>query len=242
MPISHVYKSRQSTMNTHHTIHANLTAIMNRCEAHCRALARPLPILVVVSKTQPPEAIEAVLALGFRHFGENRVQEALRKWPALRQRYPDIVLHLIGNLQTNKAKEALELFDVIHTVDRPSLLEKIVRLRATCPTRTKEFFVEVNLGDEAQKAGVSLEQADIFIAAATHALPINGLMAIPPKDKPPVPAFQTLAALAQHHNLHGLSMGMSNDWEDALVCGATHLRLGTAIFGNSDKRHEERKI
>lgn len=228
-------------MTTHQNIKDNLSGIMTRCEARCHALSRPLPVVVVVSKTQPPEAIEEVLALGFRHFGENRVQEALGKWPALRQRYPDVVLHLIGNLQTNKAKEALGLFDVIHTVDRPSLLEKIVRLREADPTntstRTKEFFVEVNLGDEAQKAGVALPQADAFITAAQQALPLSGLMAIPPRDQPPAPAFRALADLARRHHLHGLSMGMSGDWEEALACGATHLRLGTAVFGQVDRVH-----
>ncbi len=187
--------------------------------------------LIAVSKVQPPERVEAVLKAGHRLFGENYVQEAQGKWPAWRARFPEVELHMIGPLQTNKAKVAVELFDAIHTVDRPSLAEKLARLaqaRGVCP----DLFVQVNTGAEPQKAGVLPADADGFVAACrAMGLPLAGLMCIPPEGEDSTPHFAALRDMAARNGLSGLSMGMSGDFEAAIAHGATHVRVGSAIFG-----------
>jgi PLP dependent protein len=188
--------------------------------------------LVAVSKTFPAEAIEPVLAAGQRVFGENYVQEAKAKWPALRERYPGVDLHMIGPLQSNKSKEAVALFDAIHTLDRPSLAEALAKEIARQGRRPK-LLVQVNTGEERQKGGVPPMEADAFIAACRerHGLAIEGLMCIPPADDPPSPHFALLNTIAKRNGLAWLSMGMSADFEAAIQLGATHVRVGSAIFG-----------
>jgi hypothetical protein len=188
--------------------------------------------LVAVSKTFAAEAIAPVIAAGQRVFGENRVQEAKAKWPDLLARHGDLALHLIGSLQSNKAKEAVALFDAIHSVDRPSLcaaLAKEIEKQARAPV----LLVEINTGAEAQKAGVLPEAADAFLrdCRATYGLSVSGLMCIPPADEPPAPHFALTAKIAARNGLELLSMGMSADYEIAIRFGATHVRVGSAIFG-----------
>jgi pyridoxal phosphate enzyme (YggS family) len=192
--------------------------------------------LVAVSKTFPADAIEPVLAAGQRVFGENYVQEAKAKWPALRERYPDVELHMIGPLQSNKAKEAVELFDAIHTLDRPSLAEALAKEIAK-QGRTPRLFVQVNTGEEPQKGGVIPTEVDAFLEAcrAKYGLTIEGLMCIPPAEDPPSPHFALLNTIAQRHGLKALSMGMSADFDAAIQLGATHVRVGSAIFGSRTK-------
>jgi pyridoxal phosphate enzyme (YggS family) len=188
--------------------------------------------LVAVSKTFPAEAIEPVIRAGHRVFGENRVQESAQKWPALKKSYPDLVLHLIGPLQSNKVKEALALFDVIETVDRPSLVEALAREWPRL-TRKPALFVQVNIGDEGQKAGVSVQDLpDLLALMKNHDLPVEGLMCIPPAEDPPSPYFALLHRLAQENGIKQLSMGMSADFAEAIQLGATHVRVGSAIFGH----------
>jgi hypothetical protein len=189
--------------------------------------------LVAVSKTFAASDIEPVLAAGQRIFGENRVQEAQGKWLALKQRWPDVELHLIGPLQSNKAREAVALFDVIHTVDRSSIATALAREIAR-QGRTPRLLIQVNTGEEAQKAGVAPLEADAFIARCRgeYGLAIEGLMCIPPLDQAPGPHFALLAKIARRNGLSVLSMGMSADFETAIELGATHVRLGTAIFGH----------
>jgi pyridoxal phosphate enzyme (YggS family) len=188
--------------------------------------------LVAVSKTFGPETIEPVLAAGQRVFGENRVQEAKGKWPALRERYRDIELHLIGPLQSNKAKEAVALFDVIHTVDRESLCAALAK-EIERQGRRPRLLVEVNTGAEAQKAGVLPQDTDAFLRSCreTYGLTIDGLMCIPPFEEAPAPHFALLAKIAKRNELPLLSMGMSADFPVAVQMGATHVRVGSAIFG-----------
>lgn len=187
--------------------------------------------LIAVSKVQPLERVVAVLQAGHRLFGENYVQEAQAKWPDLRSRFPGTSVHMIGPLQTNKAKVAVDLFDAIHSVDRPSLAEKLARLaqdRGSCP----QLFVQVNTGQEPQKAGVLPADLDAFITRARAMdLALHGLMCIPPEGEDATPHFAALAAMAARHGLTGLSMGMSSDFEAAIANGATHVRVGSAIFG-----------
>lgn len=187
--------------------------------------------LIAVSKVQPLDRVEAVLDQGHRVFGENRVQEAQGKWPDFRARYDGIELHLIGPLQTNKARAAMELFDVIHTVDRLKLARTLARLAeetGACP----DIFVQVNTGDESQKAGCALDDVDALITECRALnLPLKGLMCIPPVDEAPSLHFALLAKIAARHDLDGLSMGMSGDFEEAIAQGATHVRVGSAIFG-----------
>jgi pyridoxal phosphate enzyme (YggS family) len=192
--------------------------------------------LVAVSKTFPVEAIEPVLAAGQRVFGENYVQEAKAKWPALRERFSDVELHMIGPLQSNKAKEAVELFDVIHTLDRPSLAEALAKEIARQGRRPR-LLVQVNTGEEPQKGGVIPAEADAFIEACRtkHGLELEGLMCIPPADDPPSPHFALLNTIAKRHGLRVLSMGMSADFDAAIQLGATHVRVGSAIFGSRPK-------
>ncbi|QFU14980.1 YggS family pyridoxal phosphate-dependent enzyme [Microvirga thermotolerans] len=188
--------------------------------------------LVAVSKTFPAEAVEPVLAAGQRVFGENYVQEAKAKWPALRERYPGVELHLIGPLQSNKAKEAVQLFDAIHTLDRPSLAEALAKEIAR-QGRAPRLLVQVNTGEEPQKGGVMPAEADAFIEACRTrwGLIVEGLMCIPPADEPPSPHFALLRRIAARHGLATLSMGMSADYDAAIQMGATHVRVGSAIFG-----------
>jgi PLP dependent protein len=192
--------------------------------------------LVAVSKTFPAEDIEQVLAAGHRVFGENYVQEAKAKWPALRERYPDAELHLIGPLQSNKAREALQLFDVIHTLDRPSLAEALAKEIARSGKATR-LLVQVNTGEEPQKGGVMPTDADAFIDACRtrYGLAIEGLMCIPPMEDPPSPHFALLNTIARRNGLRMLSMGMSADFDAAIQLGATHVRVGSAIFGTRPK-------
>ena len=185
--------------------------------------------LIAISKTQGPEAIEVLIAEGQRDFGENRVQEAEAKWPALRARHPDVRLHLIGQLQSNKADQAVALFDVIHSVDRPSLVASLTRAMDKAGRRP-DCFLQVNIGDERQKGGCAVADLPELIEAA-RALPVVGLMCIPPADVESAPYFALLARLARRHGLTGLSMGMSADYETAVMIGATHVRVGTALFG-----------
>ena len=195
--------------------------------------------LVAVSKTFGADAIAPVLAAGQRVFGENRVQEAMTKWPALKADYPATALHLVGPLQSNKAKEAVALFDAIHAVDRPSLCEALAREIAR-QGRTPTLFVEVNTGAEPQKAGVLPEETDAFLKACRerYGLSIAGLMCLPPAHEPPVPHFALTAKIARRNGLSLLSMGMSADFSLAIEFGATHVRLGTAIFGERATRGE----
>jgi pyridoxal phosphate enzyme (YggS family) len=188
--------------------------------------------LIAVSKTFPAEVIAEVLEAGERCFGENRVQEAAAKWPALRERYPDVELHLIGPLQSNKAREAVALFDAIHTVDRPKIAEALAA-EMERQGRAPRLFVQVNTGAEPQKAGVLPEEADAFIALCReeHGLTIAGLMCIPPADENPSPHFALLEKIAHRNALPELSMGMSGDFEAAVMFGATYVRVGSAIFG-----------
>lgn len=190
--------------------------------------------LIAVSKMQPDERVEAALAAGHRHFGENRVQEAAGKWPGFRDRFDGITLHLIGPLQTNKAREAMELADTIHSVDRPRLANTLARLAqelGRCP----DLFVQVNTGEEPQKAGILPADADGFIAECVRLdLPLRGLMCIPPVDEEPSLHFALLAKIAARNGLTGLSMGMSGDFERAIALGATHVRVGSAIFGGRE--------
>ena len=187
--------------------------------------------VIAASKTHPAEAIEPLLAAGHRAFGENRVAEAAAKWPALRERYPDAALHLIGQLQSNKADEAVALFDAIHSVDRPSLVDALARAGARAG-RQPACFVQVNIGDEPQKGGCAIADLPALLARARGAgLPVAGLMCLPPADLEPAPYFALLASLARDTGLAGLSMGMSADFETAVTLGATHVRIGSALFG-----------
>ncbi len=190
--------------------------------------------LIAVSKMQPAGRVGAVLRQGHRLFGENYVQEAQGKWPAWRAEFPAVSVHMIGPLQSNKAGRAVELFEAIHTLDRPSLARKLATLaqaRGTSP----DLFVQVNIGEEPQKAGILPGDLDMFLAdARAMDLPVLGLMCIPPAGEDPVPHFAMLAGMAQRNGLDGLSMGMSADFEAAIAAGATHVRVGSAIFGARD--------
>ncbi|MDB5707637.1 MAG: hypothetical protein JWN66_4753 [Sphingomonas bacterium] len=187
--------------------------------------------LIAISKTRSAGEIEPLLAAGQRVFGENRVQEAAAKWPALREAWPDTRLHLVGQLQSNKAEEAVASFDVIHSVDRSSLVAALARAMER-QGRRPDCFLQVNIGDEEQKGGCAIDDLPALLAQARAAhLPIAGLMAVPPADTEPAPYFALLATLARDHGLTGLSMGMSGDYETAVTLGATHVRVGTALFG-----------
>jgi pyridoxal phosphate enzyme (YggS family) len=186
-------------------------------------------MLVAVSKTREADDIQPLIDAGQRHFGENRVQEAAAKWPALRT--PDTVLHLVGQLQSNKAAEAVALFDMIHSVDRASLVDALAAAFARS-ARRPACFVQVNIGDEPQKGGVAIaDLAALLDRARDKGLPIAGLMCVPPAEVEPAPYFALLAKFARRHDVTGLSMGMSGDYESAVMLGATHVRIGTALFG-----------
>ena len=219
----------------HHADAAERLAAIRREIADAAQDARRDPAsvtLVAISKTFGIDAIEPVIAAGQRVFGENRVQEAKAKWPELQVRHPGIELHLVGPLQSNKAKEAVALFDVIHAVDRPSLCAALAR-ESDRQGRRPRLFVEVNTGAEPQKAGVLPEAVDAFLKSCreTYGLAIAGLMCIPPADEPPAPHFALTAKIAKRNGLSLLSMGMSADFPLAVKFGATHVRVGTAIFG-----------
>ncbi len=198
------------------------------------AVARRKPdevTLIAVSKTHPAEAIEPLLRQGQRAFGENRVQEAQGKWPALREANPAVQLHLIGQLQSNKADEAVALFDVIHSLDRPSLVKALARAMDKADKRVP-CFVQVNIGGEEQKGGCAIGELPQLLKLAREAgIPVAGLMCIPPLEIEPAPFFALLDKLARDHGLAGRSMGMSGDYETAIMLGATHVRVGTALFG-----------
>jgi pyridoxal phosphate enzyme (YggS family) len=214
---------------------ARLAAVRREIAEACLvARRRPEDVtLVAVSKTFGAEAIAPIVAAGQRVFGENRVQEAHTKWPALRDRHPGLELHLIGPLQSNKAREAVGLFDSIHSIDRPSICAAVAK-EIEKQGRSPLLFVEVNTGAEPQKAGVLPQDTDAFIAAcrSSYGLAIAGLMCIPPQDEPPAPHFALTAKIAARNGLRLLSMGMSADFPLAIRFGATHVRVGTAIFGH----------
>lgn len=217
-----------------HEILAALGGVEKRIAAAEEAAGRPKGsvTLIAVSKTKPVEAIEAAWRAGQRHFGENRVQEAQTKYPALKEAHPKLVLHLIGPLQTNKARESVRLFDSIHTLDRPKLA-RVLAEEMERASRRPEILIQVNTGEEPQKAGVVPGELDALVDYARWEmdLPLVGLMCIPPLEEPPGPHFALLADLAEKHGLKQLSMGMSGDYEQAIALGATHVRVGSAIFG-----------
>ncbi len=215
--------------------HSGLQDVRQKlAEAAMAAGREPASVnLIAVSKTFGAEAIRLVIADGQRVFGENRVQEAKAKWPSLMQEFPDLELHLIGPLQSNKAAEAVSLFSAIHTVDRPKVAEALAK-EMQRQNRHPELFVQINTGREPQKAGVMPEEADHFIQSCRtqHGLRIAGLMCIPPAGDDPTPHFQNVVEIGNRHNLHQFSMGMSGDFAKAIACGATHVRVGSAIFGH----------
>ena len=214
----------------------SLSAIQSRLIAACTAAGRaPASVnLIAVSKVQPLERVVDVLTEGHRLFGENYVQEAQGKWPDLRTRFGTVQVHMIGPLQTNKAKVAVDLFDAIHTLDRLSLAEKLAKLAQTRGA-SPDLFVQVNTGAEPQKAGILPEDTDAFVAQCRAMdLPLQGLMCIPPEGEDAAPHFAMLAQMAARNGLSGLSMGMSSDFEAAIAHGATHVRVGSAIFGARD--------
>ncbi|MGZ5930604.1 MAG: YggS family pyridoxal phosphate-dependent enzyme [Rhizomicrobium sp.] len=214
-------------------INENLSAIVARIEAARKAAVKPAAstTLVAVTKTHGPEDIYPALIAGQRVFGENRVQEAKAKWPKIREEYSDLELHLIGPLQTNKAREAVALFDAIQTLDRPRLADAL-RAEMDRTDRAPFLFVQVNTGEEPQKTGVFPRDAAALIAHARGLkLPLKGLMCIPPASENPAPHFALLSKMAAEHDLPLLSMGMSDDFEIAIRFGATHVRVGSAIFG-----------
>ena len=218
-------------------INENLSTIVARIEAARKTAIKPAAstTLVAVTKTHGRESFEPALIAGQRVFGENRVQEALAKWPAIRTEYTDVELHLIGPLQTNKVRDAVSLFDAIQTLDRPKLADAL-RAEMDRTGRTPFLFVQVNTGEEPQKSGVPPRDAAPLIAHARQLrLPLKGLMCIPPERENPAPHFALLAKLAAEHDLPLLSMGMSADFEIAIRFGATHVRVGSAIFGERVK-------
>lgn len=207
-----------------------MTAGLDRACRDARRTDRPL--LVAVSKTFDADAIRPLIAAGQRHFGENRVQEAQAKWPALMTETPGIVLHLVGQLQSNKAAEAVALFDVIHSVDRPSLVTALAKAQ-TAAGKRPACYLQVNIGDEAQKGGCAIADLPALLEQARAAgLNIVGLMCVPPADIEPAPYFALLAEHARRLGLHGLSMGMSSDYETAALLGSTVVRVGSALFGS----------
>ena len=215
-------------------LHAGLEMVRAQIRQACREAGRDEAdvTLVAVSKTHGPEKIRPVLEAGQRVFGENRVQEARDKWPGLRETFAGVRVHLIGPLQTNKVRDAVRLFDVIHTVDRPKLARALAR-EMEKQGKSLPVFIQVNTGEEPQKAGVPPREADAFIAACRdeYGLNVTGLMCIPPVHEEPALHFALLEKIARRNGLAGLSMGMSGDFETAIRFGATHVRVGSAIFG-----------
>jgi pyridoxal phosphate enzyme (YggS family) len=226
--------SESSAAETSHSPHA-LAAVEAEIVRACRDARRDRAevTLIAVSKTFDAAAIVPVIESGQRVFGENRVQEAKAKWPALMQAYPALALHLIGPLQSNKAKDAVALFDAIHSVDRPSICQALAK-EIESQKRRPQLFVQINTGEEPQKAGIAPQEADAFIASCrdTYNLTISGLMCIPPVNEAPAPHFALTAKIAARNGLKYLSMGMSADFAIAIQFGATHVRVGSAIFGS----------
>jgi PLP dependent protein len=211
-----------------------LHRIQGEIDAACRISLRKADNvqLIAVSKTRTTDDIRPLLDTGHRVFGENRVQEAAAKWPELQAAFPDIQLHLIGQLQSNKAEEAVALFDCIHSLDRPSLAAALGKAMQKAG-RMVRCFIQVNIGAEEQKGGCAIADLPALITAAQNAgIPVDGLMCLPPADVEPAPYFALLAELAARHGLAGLSMGMSDDFATAIMLGATHIRVGTALFGS----------
>jgi PLP dependent protein len=225
-------QSPTTSLSTHSP--SGLAAVEQEIARACKEARRDRAsvTLVAVSKTFAADAISPVIDAGQRVFGENRVQEAKAKWPALMQSHPGLVLHLIGPLQSNKAKEAVALFDAIHSVDRPSICEALAK-EVKSQQRHPDLFVQINTGEEPQKAGVAPADADAFIARCrdSYGLEISGLMCIPPVNDAPAPHFALCAKIAARNGLKNLSMGMSADFAVAIQMGATHVRVGSAIFG-----------
>jgi pyridoxal phosphate enzyme (YggS family) len=220
--------------NADHSVAGALAEMRRQIADACGEAGRdPAAVtLIAVSKTFPADVVEQAIVAGQKVFGENRVQESKAKWPALREKYPDLELHLIGPLQSNKAKEAVALFDAIHSVDRPSLCEALAK-EIVRQGRAPRLFVEINTGGEPQKAGILPENADAFLRACgdVYGLTIDGLMCIPPVEEAPAPHFALTAKIAARNGLRLLSMGMSADFDTAIAFGATHVRIGSAIFG-----------
>lgn len=213
-----------------------LADVRNRIAKACAIAKRDVRdvTLVAISKTQTATAIKTLLAHDQRHFGENRVQEAQEKWPALREAYPDATLHLVGQLQSNKAEDAVALFDTIHSLDRPSLVTALAKAFDKTGRRLP-CFVQVNIGSEKQKGGCPIAGLPMLLNEARAAdIPLAGLMCVPPFDFEPAPFFALLDKLARDHGLDGRSMGMSGDFETAIQLGATHVRVGTALFGERE--------
>ena len=213
-----------------------LQSVLHAIQASCKRARRdPGDVtLVAVSKRHTAEAIEPLLIEGQRHFGENRVQEAQEKWPALREEHPGVRLHLVGQLQSNKAEDAAALFDVIHSLDRPSLVKALAKAFDKTG-RQIPCFVQVDVGDEPQKGGCPVAELPELLRQARDAdIPLAGLMCLPPAEIEPAPFFAFLDKLARDHGLEGRSMGMSGDFETAIMMGATHVRVGTALFGERD--------
>jgi hypothetical protein len=225
-------QNHPSTITPH--LPSALAAVKQEIARACREARRdPTSVtLIAVSKTFGADAISPVIEAGQRVFGENRVQEAKAKWPALMSDHPGIALHLIGPLQSNKAKEAVALFDAIHSVDRPSICQALAK-EIESQKKRPQLFVQLNTGEEPQKAGVAPSEADAFIASCRekYGLPISGLMCIPPVNEAPAPHFALAAKIAARNGLKNLSMGMSADFAIAIQLGATHVRVGSAIFG-----------
>ena len=215
------------------TAASTLRAINDRIARAAASVGRPADAvtLVAVSKTHPADAIRPLLEAGQRDFGENRVAETAAKWPALKDEYPGVRLHLVGQLQSNKADEAVALFDAIHSVDRPSLVDALGKAMDRAGRRP-DCFIQVNIGEEAQKGGCAIDGVPALLARARDVgLPVAGLMCLPPAEVEPAPYFALLAKLARDQGLAGLSMGMSGDFETAAMIGATHVRVGSALFG-----------
>lgn len=211
----------------------NIKSRIRKAEADAGRLPGSVT-LIAVSKMQPDQRVEDVLDEGHRVFGENRVQEAAGKWPGFRERFENVELHLIGPLQTNKARQAFDMFQAIHSVDRPKLAKTLARL-AQEDGRCPDVFLQVNTGEEPQKAGVLPGEADDFVKECRdHDLPVRGLMCIPPLEEEPSLHFALLAKIAERNGLDQLSMGMSGDFERAIALGATHVRVGSAIFGERE--------
>ncbi|MGD9665755.1 MAG: YggS family pyridoxal phosphate-dependent enzyme [Novosphingobium sp.] len=212
---------------------AELNDVRTRIAAAAKIAGRKASdvTLVAISKTHPAEAITPLLDAGHRIFGENRVQEAQAKWPALREEYPDVVLHLVGKLQSNKADDAVALFDCIHSLDRPSLVTALGKAMAKSGKKVP-CFVQVNIGEEEQKGGCAIADVPALLVVARAAdIPLAGLMCVPPANVEAAPYFALLAKIAADNGLTGLSMGMSGDYETAIMLGATHVRVGSALFG-----------
>ena len=214
------------------TLGDRLASLNQRIQATARAENTTPPTLIAASKGQQPERLKQAIAHGIEHFGENRVQEAWEKWPQLKAGHPAVQLHLIGPLQSNKAREAVALFDAIHTIDRAKIADAVAD-EAARASKNMEYFIQVNIGEEPQKHGVMPREFEALLRHCREisGLTIHGLMAVPPDGVNPAPYFALLAKLAHRHQLPALSMGMSGDFETALRLGATHIRLGTALFG-----------